>query len=79
MYIYLEHILCSIIVSRNHQSLHQSRDAVLRKFLVHKGKGQGLEVLEGQVRGVDGDLVFDQSNLEGEGDLLAALLRHCVA
>ena len=66
-------------MSEHHQSFQQPRDAVLGKLLVDEGKGQGLEVLEGQVRGVDGDLVFDQSNLEGEGDLLAALLRHSLA
>ena len=78
MYIYLEHILCSIIVFENHQSLHQSRDAVLRKFLVDKRKGQSLEILERQVCAVHSDLILYQTNLETEAHLLAALLSHAV-
>ena len=78
MYIYLEHILCSIIVFEHHQSLHQTRDAVLRKFLVDKRKGQSLEILQRQVCTVNSDFILYQTDLEAEADLLAALLSHDV-
>ena len=62
----------------NHQSLHQTRDAVLRKFLVDKRKGQCLEILQRQVCAVHSDSILHQTNLETEADLLAALLSHGV-
>ena len=46
------------------------------KLLVDEGCGEGLEILEGEVRDVHRDLVLHQPHLEAEADLLPALLRH---
>ena len=60
-------------MTKEQKSLSKPGDFVLGKLFIDEGAGQGLEILEGQVRDVDGDLVLDQARLEAEAHLLSAL------